>query len=344
MNPPIPLSPQQQKKRRTNLLFVCLSVGVCAGVLSYLFFWPREEQPRAATAPAPPHSQMADETGEPAATTETTPQPTAPAGVPSPELTSSVSLQPGAAGENHSAEYAYSADADTPEDETQLSEEELAKLPPWQAAFARLSAEQRLTYATAFAKAKAAYGREQWASCLALLDDCELTYNGSPNVWNLRACVLLATDELDAAEANIRRSLDLNPEDTVALMCQSELLMLRRDFRGSITILEKLRQLHTPAKAPMLHAAFTFHQLLCHLMLRQEMEARALVADLTPLSDSPLYYFSQAAFCVYKGDSNAALSPIRSATTIYGQAATTSYRKWMGKCGLADKYVRGKRR
>ncbi len=235
--------------------------------------------------------------------------------------------------------------ATSPLNDPEFSEEELAKLPPWQAGFNRLSKQDRLSYATAFTKAKAAYNVEQWATCLALLNDCELIYNESPNTWNLRACALLGTGALDEAEPHIQRSLALNANDSVALMCQSELLMLRKDYKGSIEVLQKLRRLHHPSTQRALHDAFSFHQLLCHLMLRQEMEARALVADQTPLCDTPLYYFAEAAFRVYNGDSAGAMEPLRSAVNIFGNGGTTSsYRKWMNKCGLADKYVRNKRR
>ncbi len=235
--------------------------------------------------------------------------------------------------------------ATSPLDDPEFSEEELAKLPPWQAGFNRLSKQDRLSYATAFTKAKAAYNVEQWATCLALLNDCELIYNESPNTWNLRACALLGSGALDEAEPHIQRSLALNANDSVALMCQSELLMLRKNYKGSIEVLQKLRRLHHPSTQRALHDAFSFHQLLCHLMLRQEMEARALVADQTPLCDTPLYYFAEAAFRVYNGDSAGAMEPLRSAVNIFGNGGTTSsYRKWMNKCGLADKYVRNRRR
>ncbi len=313
MNPRIPLSPQQQLKRRKNILFGLTCTGAALFILGYLF-WPslmpkdEEETPQIIVAPEEEKEEKIDTNAILAE--------------------EALAIKPGDA---------------APKEQSPTPEEELAKLPPWQAAFARMSEENRMAFALAFSKAKAAYGAEQWTHCLALLNDCELIYDGSPNVWNLRACALLATGELDEAESCIKRSLEVNTEDYVALMCQAELLMLRRDFRACIPLLERLRNQHKGEEARPLHDTFAFHQLLCHLMLRQEMEARALVADLTPLTDSPLYYFSQAAFCVYKGDSNGALEPLRSATTIYGNGgATSSYRKWMNNCGLADKYVRSK--
>ncbi len=230
-------------------------------------------------------------------------------------------------------------------DPTELTEQEIAKLPPWEAAFARLSKEQRLTFATIFAKAKQAYAQEQWAVCLSLLHDCELIYANSPNIWNLRSCALLKSNDLEQAEFNINHALELNPEDSVALLNQADLLMMRRDYRNCISTLSKLRSAYSGEGQQQMHDIFAFRLLLCHLMLRQEMEARAIVAGLTPLTDSPLYYFAEAAFAIYKGDSNAALDPLRAATTIYGNGGVTaSYRKWMDECGLQEKYIKQRKR
>ncbi len=316
MKPGLPLPPQLIKKRRQNLLFASGVFGILLAVAIFLLI-PRSEKPGSKR----PNRPAATATGN------TTP-----------------------GWDNAAAQDPFSTPADdsySDEDDSaatpnnsELSEEELAKLPPWEANFMRLSLEHRLAFATAFTKAKAAYAAEQWANCLALLTDCELIYSGSPNVWNLRSCALLASDAPNEAEPSIKRSLELNPEDNVALMCLSEMLMLRQDYQNSIPVLEKLRHIHLSEENRILHDAFAFHQLLCHLMLGQEMEARALVADYTPLTDSPLYYFAQAAFCVYRGDSEAALEPLRAATTIYGNGgATASYRKWMSKSGLARKYA-----
>ncbi len=326
MIPNIPLSPQQRRQRRNNLLYLCSTAGVSLAIIIY-YFIPRGEQGVSEESAPPP-----------------TAAPTAP--VMDAEATAAAAaeaaLAPTGAANGLDA-LPPSAEADNEAADTPLTEEELAKLPAWQAALSRLPKEQRLAFTTSFSRAKEAYGTEQWTTCLAHLDNCELIYNGSPNVWNLRACALLAGNALEEAEQNINRSLALNPQDGVALMCQSELLMLRRDFRACIPLLERLRALHQGENEHSLRDAFTFHQLLCHLMLRQEMEARALAANLTPLTDSPLYYFSEAAFRVYKGDSQSALESLRSATTVYGDAGTSSYRKWMDKCGLAEKYVRAKR-
>ncbi len=335
MTPFIPLSPQQKRQRRKNLLFFTSCTGAALAFLTYLFFTDLRELATPDEEPAAPEAspaQAAEAAAEPAAEAPEEP------------------ATGGGTGYTLSAEHALSEDPllsgsasapqagpPAPQPKSQPSEEELAKLPPWKAAFERLSHDDKLAYIISFTKAKEAYNSNQWANCQAFLNDCELINNANPDVWNLRACALLASQELPEAEVCINRSLELNPEDAVALMARAELLMLRRDFRGCIPILEGLRQRHRTEKDRPLHDMFSFSQLLCHLMLRQEMEARAIAAGLTPLSDTPLYYYSEAAFSIYQGQSIQALEHLRSATTIYGNTAA-SYRKWLNQCGLAEKY------
>ncbi len=350
MTPSIPLTPQQRRQRRKNIFFFCSSMGVAIGFLLYVFYpdikqlVTEESEGTPVSESASPAPQQAEQGSSSQAEAGHKPAPQPQNG--STEEQASLSAYSAEAEKALSVDPFLTATASRNESapaDNIPSEEELAKLPPWQAAFARLDKEKRYAFAAAFSRAKEAFHTEQWASCLALLNDCELIYDGSPDVWNLRACALLSDNSLDEAETFINRSLELNPNDAVALMSRSELLMRRRDFRSCITILEKLRKLHHPSQSASLHNTFTYHQLLCHLMLRQEMEARALVSGLTPLSDTPLYYYSQAAFSIYMGNSNGALEPLRSATTIYGNSGeTSSYRKWLNKCGLAEKYGNAK--
>ncbi len=380
MNPAIPLSPTQRRKRRNNIIFCSICACVTIAALTYLFL-PQEEQGEqqknvattpapATTAWAPKHSalpraeQRAPKSGsKPVTINANVPDSQdipehigTPAASPSPgnntpvevydeyesDSANNSSTPPRA---EEAATDAAGEEAAAPADSDTLPEEELAKLPPWQAAFERLPINKRRAFASFFISAKAAYAAQQWSTCLSHLNDCELIYNGSPNVWNLRSCALLANNEPEKAEESIQSSLKLNPDDNVALMCQAERFMLMRDFRSCIAPLEHLRRLHPVTEDRTLHDTFTFHQLLCHLMLRQEMEARALVADCTPLTDSPLYYYSQAAFCIYAGDSQGALEPLRACASIYGnEGISANYRKWMERCGLADKYVRNRKR
>ncbi len=391
MKPPvIPVTPQQKRRRRKNLLFIGISSCAALATLGYLYqeevvegvqsfiaelqgtaddananaegdtialeaYASTVEGATAAAAGddaqsgnAPGRSSERSKAYDAASDSSKAKTPKAPKAKGATPAHRADGASSEDEGEEEDAEDGHTTPQDasdhTEPNNSGYTDEELARLPAWQAAFVRLEPQQRVEFAATFTRAKAAYNAEQWTGCLALLDKCEAIFADSPNVSNLRACALLSINELEQAEPCINRSLQLNPNDSVALMCLAELHMLKQDFRRSIDALQRLRNLHQAEGDRALYDAFTFHQLLCHLMLRQEMEARALVAGLSPICDSPLYYYSEAAFCVYRGDGTAALTPLRSASNIFGNGGTTSsYRKWMSKCGLADKYVRNKR-
>ncbi len=378
--PPIPLSPQQLRQRRKNLLFATAAIGLSAGLLGYLFLPDllRGEQKATHVAESAEERGSSDAVAEAewaAATSRSavdaeweaakaqaaaasmkragsTQEQAAEAQSPDAQDTPADSPQAPRTPQKAETTQTATTEALTPhittplkpqptkEEQSEMSAEELAKLSPWQQDIARLSKQDKLAYTSAFRDALQAYQREQWASCLAHLNDCQFIYDGSPDAWNLAACALLSSGAPDEAEKLIQRSLALNAQDSVALMAKAELHMLRRDFQASITQLEQLRHLTPRNSATTLHDTLTFHLLLCHLMLRQEMEARALVSDLNPLSDTPLYYYSQAAFHLYRGENKKALEQLGSATNIYGRGAeTSSYRKWLNKCGITEKYA-----
>ncbi len=227
-------------------------------------------------------------------------------------------------------------------DQEGLSPEELAKLPEWAREFAKLGKEARAQFMLSFSIAKAAYARESWAECVSILNECEDIFDANPNVWNLRACALIELEEYEEAEAFVKRTLEYKPADPIGLLNLANIQMERRDFPASIKTLEILRNdLRSQGNHDQLDL-FTFRQLLCHLMMRQEMEARALITDLNALHDSPLFYCAEAAFAIYKNDSNAAREALNSVSRIYGRSPLlNAYRKWLERCGLREKFMNG---
>ncbi len=227
-------------------------------------------------------------------------------------------------------------------DQEGLTPDELAKLPPWAREFSKLGKEARAQFMLSFSIAKSTYARESWAECIAILHECEVIFDGNPNVWNLRACALIELEAYDEAEAYVSRTLAYKADDPIGLLNLANIQMARNDYPAAIKTLETLRKdLRSEGNHDQLDI-FTFRQLLCHLMLRQEMEARALVADINALHDSPLFYLAEAAFAIYKDEREAARKALDSASRIYGGSPLlNAYRKWLERCGLRGKYMEG---
>ncbi len=225
--------------------------------------------------------------------------------------------------------------------EQQMSQEELDKLPRWDRDFlTTISPEARAQFHVSFQAARAAYARESWAECLSFINECELIFDGTPHLWNLKSCALLEMQSLADAETSIRRVLELLPNDQIALMNLASLHVARKDYRAAIPQQEKLRSILRSTNTLDQLDLITFNQLLCHLMLRQEMEARALVADVDIMRDSPLHFCSQAAFAIYKGDSDTAGNYLAKAARIYGNDPLHRlYLRKFSESGLKEKYV-----
>ncbi len=228
-------------------------------------------------------------------------------------------------------------------DRDNLTPEELAELPEWAREFSKLGKEARAQFMLSFSIAKAAYSRESWAECVALCNECEVIFDGNPNLWNLRACALIELKAIDEAETYVNRSLAYQADDPIGMLNLANIQMARQEFEACIRTLQALRHDIRPTNNPDQLDIFTFRQLLCHLMLRQEMEARDLVADINALHDSPLFYCAEAAFAIYRNDSDAARRALDSASRIYGRSPLLqAYRKWLEDCGLRDKYMGGR--
>lgn len=215
-----------------------------------------------------------------------------------------------------------------------------AALPLWLQELSNLPAEQRKRYTDSFAKAKAAYASAKLAECESHLNSCELIYQGNPSVWSLRASLCIAQRRFDEAEALMEKVLKEQPGDSITAFNRSLLSLGKGDYERCIEqtsgLLEKLRFL----EGLQLQHSLKFRLLLAYLMLGREEEAEKMVADVTPLDDSPLYYYAQAAFAIYHGDGAAAIKEIATADRIYrSEKYLLSYKQNLSFSQLQEKYL-----
>ncbi len=220
-----------------------------------------------------------------------------------------------------------------------LSREQKEKLPAWALEFAKMRKDRRVLFAATFADAKKKYAIQHYAECLSRLNECDIIFSNNPNVWNLRGCALLEMELHSDAEPWVRKVLEIEPDNLVARMSLAEILMQRDAFEECIPVLVKLRKSLDSQQKPAMRDVFTFRQILCHLMLRQEMEAKAIITSLTPMHDTPLYYLAQASMAIYKDDGTAAANFLNIATRIFSKDKTLlTYKKSLERCGLRDKF------
>lgn len=221
----------------------------------------------------------------------------------------------------------------------QETDARLQELPDWLLEFSNVEPREKESYIEEFRAAKAAYVLSDWVGCELHLNNCEMIFKGNPSIWNLRCSALIEQGRLAEAEEELNRAQEALPNDDVTLMNIANLCLAKKDFGASIErisgILDKI-----PYVQESLRDTLTFRLLLCHLMQGQEEEARELVRDKSPLSDTPLYYFSKASFSIFKGDRKAAMQSINSCNRIFAKtAAIIPYQRALNISGLIEKYL-----
>lgn len=217
-------------------------------------------------------------------------------------------------------------------------QEQPASLPQWLVDFSNIKRELREAYLINFNRAKLAYLQGEWISCITLLAECEMVFKGNPNIWNLRACCLMEQKLFDEAAAELDRASQALPHDPVTTMNRANLQLARGQYEPCLTTLTQLRS-SLPCDTPeeLLHV-LTFRQLLCLILLDREPEARKLVEGLSPVADTPLYYYSQAAFAAARNDRAVYARSIRVANAIFANNhAAVPYQRALIASGITSR-------
>lgn len=215
-----------------------------------------------------------------------------------------------------------------------------APVAKWLADFSNLPKETRAEYINLFQRAKQAYVFGDWIICYALLEECEMLYNKNPHVWNLRAVCLIAQNKLTEAEQELLKAKKELPHDETTYMNIANLHMAKGEYQQCIEVLRSIID-SIPDPAPQnLIDILTFRIYLCHCMLGQKKEAKKLVSHLTPLSDTPLYYYSQAVFHITRGNKTQARQDIQAADTIFAKGnSTLPYLRAIQASGIEEKFL-----
>lgn len=224
-----------------------------------------------------------------------------------------------------------------PEEEEKASRRH--NVPQWVIELSNLSVEDRTAYLQAFQAAKVAYASNRLAVCESHLNTCELYFTRNPNVWLLRSSVCIQRGQYDKAKAYIDQAQQADVDNHVVLLNLSLLHMARGDYQAALgETNELLRALPASAEAFGTRRSLTYRQFLCLIMLERTAEAKELVADISPIDDSPLYYYCQAALCMLQGNPSAATRELNTADAIFARDGhLPSYKQNLSLCGLRER-------
>lgn len=223
--------------------------------------------------------------------------------------------------------------------EKEPSQSDSQRVASWVIALSNLSATERAAYLQAFQAAKAAFAANQLAVCNTHLNTCELYFKGNPNVWLLRASICINLGRYEDALRYIKQVQEIEPDNDVVQLNLSLLHMARGNYEQSLEeTTSLLSKLDTSMAHQGLRHSLLYRSFLCLLMLNREADAKELVATITPLDDSPLYYYCQAALCMMNGNPVAATQELNTADTIYAtDGHLPTYKQNLSLSGLKQK-------
>ena len=214
------------------------------------------------------------------------------------------------------------------------------KLPAWLVSFSNLPKADRQKYLQGFARAKEAFQKGDWNGCILEITNCEIIFNENPNSWNLRLSCMIELKQLEHADEYLAKVKAELPKDPVTLLNIANLHMVRQEFRECITDLTGIIKNMPYDTDEELINIMHFRIMLCHLMLGEEDLAEDIIKDLSPLDDTPLYYYGKAAINIYYGKRQDAMMDVNSANNIFAKTQKTiPYQRGITACGLIDKYL-----
>lgn len=210
----------------------------------------------------------------------------------------------------------------------------------WVKELSNMAPESRRAYAEAFQQAKNCYAQGRLVECETHLNTCELYTRSNPNVWNLRASVLISQQRYTEAEPLLLEVRRFNPQDSVCRLSFSLLYLGSGRYEQSIEETDQLIDDIKYKDMMQLTHSLMFRKLLSLVMLNRMDDARAVVAEISPIDDSPLYYYSQGVFALVEGNRRQAMREFNTADAIYASMGYLSgYKQALNCSGLTEKYT-----
>jgi len=224
--------------------------------------------------------------------------------------------------------------------EAKEEQEDKPDVPIWVEELSNLTTAARSEYTASFAAAKDAYSAGRLAESESYLLTCQMINDKNPNVWNLRASVCIAQKRFAEALPLMQKVEEALPGNLINMLNYSLYYIGVGQYEQCLKMTDALIDELTAEQTLSLRKHLTYRKVLCYLMLGREEEAHKLTDSLTPLEDSPLYYYSQAAYNIAKQDREAAKRDLNSAETIFAQDGyLLSYQQSLSFSGLIERYL-----
>lgn len=197
-------------------------------------------------------------------------------------------------------------------------DDEVDEIPDWVSELSNLPQDVRQRYLALFASAKRTYSQGALGVCEQCLDECEMIYDKNPNVWNLRASVYISRECFDLAEPWLKKVRSVAPDDLVANLNYSLMYLGQGKYEDAIRETDLLLgEIEYKEDMEGIRHTLLFRKLVALVVLNRVDEARELVKEVTPLTFTPLYYYSQAVFAALEKDVSRSAKELAAADKIY---------------------------
>lgn len=228
-------------------------------------------------------------------------------------------------------------DTQPPREEKPANEPDI---PIWVKELSNLPATEREEYLTSFAAAKQAYAVGRMAESESYLLTCQIINDTNPNVWSLRASIYIAQKNFDEALPLLEKVEKAMPGHQITQLNFSLYYLGKGLYEQCLKETDSLLERLDSQSTAQLCKSLIYRKVLCYLMLGQPQKAHELTDNLSPLEDSPLYYYSQAAYQIARKDRNAATRDMNAADTIFAdESYLLSYKQSLSFSGLIERYM-----
>lgn len=206
----------------------------------------------------------------------------------------------------------------------------------------KLNLDNRQEYLEAFTAAKQAYAAGQLAESESYLVTCQLICDKNPNVWSLRACICINQKRFDEALYYMQKAENDPSCHQVVQLSYSLYYLAKGEYQKSITSVDALLEEITNTQEPDIHLCHSllYRKLLCLLILGEKTKAQAITDTLSPMDDTPLYYYSQAAYSISEKNMQRAQENMRAADSIFGRTShLQSYKQALSFSNFINHFI-----
>ena len=187
------------------------------------------------------------------------------------------------------------------------AEAEKQKIPQWIADIRALSEEDQEKYGISAQRCKQLFDQKRVFECLAEIRKAEEIYDQNPAILNLRGACYVEFRNFDKALDAFKLALEIQKGNFNVRFNIAEIKFVSQKYQESLVELESLlKDASGDSSYAGMIPLIKFKSLLCKLKLKDVDGAKKYIADTDFLSDSPIYYYGNAALEYNNGNSTEA--------------------------------------